>query len=72
MPWYVWIWGAVTTAGMGIWALLGVVALEDQLDKRKTRKQQPRVVDLELKVMDLERALKETRKGANEFGRISP
>jgi hypothetical protein len=57
---------------MGAWAVVAMVALEEVLEKKRKHKRQPLVADLELKIERLERELKETRKGANEFGRICP
>lgn len=55
-----------------MWTLVGLVAFDEFWHKRKERKVRPRIVDLELQIDDLKRNLKETRKGANEFGRIVP
>jgi hypothetical protein len=55
-----------------MWALVGVIAIDEFWNKRRERKKLPRILDLELQIEDLKRSLKEQRKGANEFGRIIP
>lgn len=71
MTWYLWVWGAVNTLAIGLWVGVGAVVLYEKWDERRARNQMS-PQDYQRKIARLERELRETRKGQNEFGRISP
>lgn len=77
MTWYLWVlWGAAAIS-MLCWAGVGVMGAMDLYEKYKEDKRENVNYYESLRHYkdlneELKRALKETRKGANEFGRISP
>lgn len=83
MPWYMWVWGVISTlGGIGL-CFLGLAGFLAARDHIKTRSAEDRLqarlsrTKTELywakeEIAKLKRDNLELTKGANEYGRISP
>lgn len=77
MSWYIWVWGVLSTLAALAWIAVGVQAFAEEYKEARQKKRARELygnslIDAELKIDRLTQELREARKGANEFGRISP
>lgn len=70
MPWYVWVWGVVSTLGTLCLIALCAEVIYDLIQRRKPMGR--KVADLERRNAQLRAELSEIRKGQNEWGKITP